>query len=600
MKPGQLIVRKILFIVAGIVLFHLSAGQMAVAGESAVPSGMSPVIPVRDMVLSYFVPVEGEITVSAAGAVTVRLKAAADLKKGVRLSVFRKGEPFYHPITRELIGYAETPVGTIEVRDAVEHSTIVQCISVSGTFQPGDLVRISSSKIRLAFFQDLHADWPLSEAFYTALKDSGRFEILESYTPDYETATLSRAAKDLGANAFLMLTTPVKQDAQFLNIRLYWASDAVMFLSAESMMSSEALARMTPDAGFVDTSSVDREPRGVYTLERAELLAIGDVDGNGAIELVTSDGTNIRVYSMKDELQEIWVVKGDAEEQHLSVDVLDVNHDGKAEIFVTALSGGRVPGMQTGDSLVPSGKNMERVISYVVEYDPASGYRRIAGPLPYFLRVSGGRLLMQKFTSEIIFTGQVYEGQWSDGQYRPVKPLKLPAGVNIYGFAMVDWDNAGKAHVLTYDDRGHLNLYDEQGNFLWKSSVTYGESAQSFSKKSDSPVGGESRWHVRGRLVTLQSKRGQEVLALERIPYINVMPGAGVKGAELYSLWWDGSDMEETAVLREIPGSVTDFRVENGEVYLVAGGNLVSLMKNAASGEFAKGSRLYYYRLSEK
>lgn len=581
-------------------IFPICAGHTPLAAESAAPTGMSTIIPVRDMVMSYFVPVEGEIAESAAGAVTVRLKAPAVLKKGMRLSVFRKGEPFYHPITKELIGYAESPVGAVEVREAVEGGTVVTCSIIDGAFQTGDLVRISASKIRLAFFQDMHADWALSEAFYNAIKDSGRFEILESYTPDYETATLSKAARDLGASAFLMLTTPVKQDAKFLSVRLYWVSDAAMFLSAESMISSETMARLNPEAGFVDTSAADREPRGLYPLEQAQLLAIGDVDGNGASELVTSDGSSIRIYAMRDELQEIWLVRGDAEEQHLSVDVLDANHDGKAEIFVTALSGGKVPGMQTGDSLVPSDRHMERLVSSVIEYDPSSGYRKIAGPLPYFFRVSGGRLLMQKFSPGTIFSGQVFEGQWADGQYRTAKPLNLPAGVNIYGFALADWNNTGKAHVLTYDDMGYLHLYDDRGNFLWKSGVTHGTSAQSFSKKTNSPVGGESKWHVRGRLVTLQSKRGQEVLALERIPYIKVMPGAGVRGAEMYSLWWDGSDMEESPVLREIPGSVTDYRVENGEVYLVAGGNIVSLMKNAASGEFVKGSRLYYYRLREK
>jgi hypothetical protein len=60
------------------------------------------------------------------------------------------------------------------------------CTVIKGDVKAGDLARISTSKIKLAFFQERKSDWTLSEAFYSSIKDSERFEILESYTPAYK------------------------------------------------------------------------------------------------------------------------------------------------------------------------------------------------------------------------------------------------------------------------------------------------------------------------------------------------------------------------------------------------------------------------------
>jgi hypothetical protein len=78
------------------------------------------------------------------------------------------------------------------------------------------------------------------------------------------------------------------------------------------------------------------------------------------------------------------------------------------------------------------------------------------------------------------------------------------------------------------------------------------------------------------------------------------VPGLGVRGADVYSLWWDNGAMNENLIKSEVSGTVTDYWVEGKELFLIARGNLLSLIENATSGEFSKGSILYYYSFGEK
>ncbi|MEF9426562.1 MAG: hypothetical protein L0956_05080, partial [Candidatus Mariimomonas ferrooxydans] len=184
------------------------------AGSSAdLTGGDNAIHKARDSVLSYFYPQSGVITGVENGTVNVKFSTEEKLRKGMRFSVFREGKPFYHPVTKEPMGKTEELIGRIEISEVqpgIDHENDGSCLCriVRGSLEIGDTVRITSSRIKLAFFQDKKADWSLSEVFYEALKESGRFDILESYTKNYEPDELSEAARGLGAEAVLMFSTP--------------------------------------------------------------------------------------------------------------------------------------------------------------------------------------------------------------------------------------------------------------------------------------------------------------------------------------------------------------------------------------------------------
>ncbi len=566
-----------------------SFGQESGANSGAnTTENNNPIYTVRDSVLSYFYPVSGIIVGVEKELVKVNFLTEKRLKKGMRFSVFREGKPFYHPVTKEPFGKSEEFIGRIEIGEARLESTPTHseeesylCSVVNGSPKIGDIVRITSSRIKLAFFQDKKAEWTLSEVFYNSLKDSGRFDFLESYTKTYDPKELSMLARELGAEAVLLFSTPLKDENIFLNVKLFWAEDAATFAEIEKAVGPSLVKELMPEEELISIGSIEEEPWGSYKLAGGEFFAMGDVDGNNERELIVSDGNNIRIYSYKQEPREIWFIKGNPQENILSIDVLDLNKNGRAEIFVTSL------------------RDKNIMNSFVVEYDPSEGYRRIWNKAPYVLRVIGKTLLMQSFTPFKTFTGPVYKGVWKGGHYQTGKPLELPAGINIYGFTYVDWQDNGHSHILAFDDDGYLNLYSSS-ELIWKSKESYGRFEGSFKRKTYSVVNPEKKWFVKGRLVLVKTKRGQEVIVVKKIPFVSRVPGLGYEKAEVYSLWWDSEVMDKTLVLGGIDGTVTDYWVEGNDLLLIAKPNLLAFLTRVLSGDFVKGSILYYYNLTGK
>lgn len=574
------------------------------ASDNAAPESgaMNPVYKASNAVLSYFEPIKGTVTDVEDQLANVRFKEKKNIRIGMRLSAYREGETFYHPVTKEPIGKTESVVGRAEIEREIEPDGLYRCRIINGDIKTGDTLRIASSKTKLAFFQDRKADWGVSEAFYRALKDSGRFEIVESYTPSYRAEDLSGLAKKLEAEAVLMFSTPVKDEKKILSVKLLWASDAKLFGVIEEGIGHDAMSAFTAGEEFVMDSISDSGPLGSYSLPGGRLFAMGDVDGDGEGELIISDGHDIRIFDYKDGLKELWAIKGDPEDLHISIDTLDFNANGKAEIFVTSVRNWKsMSPVEDDDNRKSFRPAKGAIMSYVIEYDPSGGYRNIQENMPYFLRAMGKSLLMQKYTAKRIYSGPVFEAKWENGDYMPQTPLDLPDEVNIYGFTYVDWQNNGQRNVMTFNDHGLLTLYDNGGNVIWKGGKKYGIFELKFKSRTYSIANTIVEWVVRGRILSVHTERGQEVVVVKHVPYIENMPGfggLGIKEVEVYSLWWDGAAMEEKVILEDVPGAISDYRVDGNELFLIARGDLFTFFNNATTGEFKRGSILYYYNFS--
>ncbi|MDO8283127.1 MAG: hypothetical protein Q7U10_10995 [Thermodesulfovibrionia bacterium] len=547
-------------------------------------------------VLSYFEPVTGNIDEVEAGIVTISIGEGRKLKEGARLSVFRKGEPFYHPTTKELIGAAEDFAGIVEVIKGAAVTGRYTCIVVSGELKSGDIVRITSSQVKIAFFQDRGSDWTLSEAFFSSLKDTGRFDMLEKYSPSTERNKLIGISKELGAEVLLFLSTPVVKNKKSLRIELYRVDDSKLFSDMSSEVSSEYLNELTQYDDFLSKSLSDKEPWNTSELNGGELFAIGNITGTGTKELIASDGNVIRIYNMDKEMQEVWSIAGSTKDRHISIDVLDLNKNGIDEIFVTSMSNEERISSMTGNG---AGSDRGRISSFVIEYSPAEGYKKTSEGLPYFLRVTSGKLLMQGFADKEIFSTPVYTGRWSEGRYEQDKELQLPEGVNIYGFVHVDWQNKGDVHIMTLSDNGFLRLY-RNNELLWESSDTYGRPAISFKKATGSMINPATEWIVRGRLIAVNTDKGQKVVAVKREELVPRAPRLGSYSAEVYTLSWDGSSMEEELMLEGVSGTVSDYWIEGKRLYLLARAGLFAFANNAVRGEISRPSILYYYNFEEK
>ncbi|MEW6599563.1 MAG: hypothetical protein AB1499_01195 [Nitrospirota bacterium] len=565
--------------------------QEAESKQDTVPEG---IYKARDEVLGYFVPANADIVSVEGRTLKIRPGDNDHVRKGMRFSVFRQGAPFYHPVTNELIGYTEDLAGRIEITGDGPVDGLYEGTIISGDIRQGDIARVSTSRIKLAFFQDRTADWSVSEAFYGALKDSGRFEFMEAYTPDNSADTLARLARGLGAEAALFFSTYGRDGQSFVDIKLYWAEDGGLAGEVVEAFKSDAVIP-APGDEFVSAVFEASRPWKAYNLPGGLLIAMGDVDGNGVDELAVSDGRNIRIYSVKKDFMELWNIKPEIGGSHLSLDILDVNNNGRAEIFVTSAVN---PGSLSASDDVSS-KNDMSLNSFVLEYDPSEGFRKINENMPYFMRAVGSTLLMQRFSSSRIFGGPVYKARWNGGRYEPSVPFVLPPVANIYGFAFVDWNNSGRADVMTYDKDGRLCLYDDRREMKWRSENSYGPFTFTFESSTRSVANPVVKWSVRGRLAVVKTGRGQEIIAVNREPVLSVMPSLGANKAEVYSLRWDGSTMETKLIMNEIYGSVTDYWIQGKELFLVARAGLGTFLNRLAQGEFTVSSILFYYNFGQ-
>jgi hypothetical protein len=543
-----------------------------------------PILALRDSVLSYFSSASGQISDMRGDSLHITFEGDEKQKKGMRFSVFRKGKPFYHPITKVPIGDIEESIGRIEIREIEADGYRGKVIT--GSPQIGDIVRITSSRIKLAFFQDKKASWEYSEAFYNALKDSGRFELVESYASSYKAQELSALAKDHGAEAVVFFSTPTMNQNIFVKAKLYWSEDAVGFAEVAKMVKHDT-QKITAEDEFIPIPSGGEIPWGNFEITNGKFLAMGDVNGNGERELVVSDGTGLRIYSYKNEPREIWFLKGSSREEHLSLDVLDSNDNGTAEIFVTSLVD-------------------DKMRSYVLEYNPAEGYKKLWSKARYAFRVIDETLFMQEFSPGKSFVGPVYKSIWKEGRYQTGTPVELPQGVDIYGFTFIDWRKNNNKDIIGFDDKGYLNLY-RNNVLIWQSKDSYikfeeakHNNTESFSDSLPSATNYVKKLLLKGRLITVNTERGQEILVIKRVHYLSMVPGLGYGKADVYSFWWDGTMMNENLILSGIKGMVTDYWLERDNLLIIARLNLVGYVSKAVSGNFNRGSILYYYVLGER
>ena len=531
-----------------------------------------------DKVLAYFNRVDGSIEKVDKGSARIRVEGEVRLTRGMRFSVFRDGGVFYHPVTNEPLGTSDEYIGRMEVTDEDPVDGLYICSILSGDISAGDKIRITSSRIKLAYFQDRASDWTISELFFDALKETGRFEVLESFTSTYEPEVLTELSRKLGAEAVLMFSTSSVKRSVDLNIKLYWAEDSKMFGAIEEPFNQEDVEVIPDDTKSFSNSSGKTGLQKIYELDRGDLFAIGDVDGDGGDNVVIGDDNKVVIYSVNDELQEIWSLKGARSSNIISIDMLDANNNGRPEIFVTALE-----------------KNSQ-IRSVVIEYGPDKGFHKVVDNIPYVMRVTGNKLLMQKFGQSMDFSGPVYEGEWINGKYRKTGKLNLPNDVNIYGFTDVDWHGTGQSQLISINDGGFIKLYDKDGRIEWEDENTFGKPELSFIKELSSDMEYEE-WFVRGRLMTLTKDREEAVVVINRISASSIMPGLGSKGGEVYLLWRENGVMHERLIQKEIPGLITDYFIKGNDMFLISKGSTISNIKNISSGKSKKNNLLFHFKL---
>ena len=209
--------------------------------------------------------------------------------------------------------------------------------------------------------------------------------------------------------------------------------------------------------------------------KKIKSLAIGDVDGDGKNETVFISKNELFIYRFENgSLVKKGKLKGKDYHTFLYADVADINHNQKAEIFVTSLTRGRLN-------------------SFVLEYDGLN-FTKIVQDAHFYYRVlnipgRGNILLGQKRgmlgtadayeidPSDSLFLSGVFELKWNNKEYEPADRIDLPGGTNIYSFTYGNVLNDGREMITVFTKDNRLVIMDKNGNEEFKSRERYGGSA---------------------------------------------------------------------------------------------------------------------------
>jgi hypothetical protein len=460
----------------------------------------------------------------------VRIEGAGveNLRPGLELTIFRRGEMFRHPVTNQPLGHTEQVLGTLVVTQVEPGAAIGRLVPPAGGAvpapAPGDGARITAGRLPVAVpptagvqaaFDSADQTRLLLVARFSAILDkTGRFlstdprRVLDVVDqPTGSTPSALEVARKLGGVG--VLTSRVIREGPARVLEASWVSGQ----TGETLASVRAPvtpSSFPPRFAWEETPELERK----FPLEGpVRALALGDLDGDGRAELVVADEQNVTIYRTPEGGAPSAVENATFRTDGLvlSVDVAPITDTGRTQLVVVD----------------QRGEGRQSIRARVLEWNPSTGYRVLHDTTGHFLRVvrvgAEDWLLEQDVGESELFEVDIRRLLWDGERFRETARLKVPRGVSIYGLALMRLTGNPEPEVVAFTDDYRLTVWTARGQRLWTSSDPLGGSAVTFEYI---PPGGARRQaggdtivaRIAGRVVPLaMAAPGQEILVYENI-----------------------------------------------------------------------------------
>jgi len=282
-------------------------------------------------------------------------------------------------------------------------------------------------------------------------------------------------------------------------------------------------------------------------------VALGDVDGDGQIEIMTITPHELLIYrAERGTLRKIAELKQGNNKVLIGIDAADINENGVDEIFVTSLTA-----------------NRDVVNSFVVEYD-GKQFNKIIDKSRHYYRVadtpSRGKILLgQRPSIGKPSAGAIYELRWQNSDYVPIDPINTPRQTNLMGLTVGDVLNNGQEIAVAYKENDHFQVIDSSGDALWKNSDRFGGSMIYASVPWEYRGQVQNKWYYPLRLVVWynEDRKESEVIAVQNhdLTASKLQEFRYFKKTHLAGFTWNGVGLGPSWKTRQLTGYIQDFTV---------------------------------------
>lgn len=424
----------------------------------------------------------------------------------------------------------------------------------------------------------------------------------QSISVDAKIAGLSGAAEPISLYAQTKsldeLLPKINQFSQEINQKLFGRPMDQSLASSASSADSESLTNRNPELLVPDTmlgGSGDRisylNPNFVEVTSDASLrqpglwrsqtipgavvgMDVGDMDGDGHVEMVTITSRTITVYRKENQaLKTIASFEGKKVDHYLWVSVVDTSRDGHAKIFVTNLKKRNLSTPGNIESSQGDRGFTEELCSFGMSLVNGK-LQVISEEAPYFLNAidirNRGKVLIgqeKAAQSDGTFKPTIYEMQLLGKKLKPGSVLNVPDRCNVFNFAFADITSDHSDKVIMIDNSNQLVILGPGGDQIWKSDKMFAATTNTFEGRvEDRRFNSVDLYGIPSPvLVTDLNKDGIPEIVINRSSdTINKYLPSGLKyfeKGEILSLTWDNLGLVENWKTREIAGMVTSIRI---------------------------------------
>jgi hypothetical protein len=473
-----------------------------------------------------FPKAETRVTAVDGDEVTLAGPGVSALRPGLELLAYRRGEPFRHPITSQVLGHAEEEVATLVVAAVTGDTATARVAATEGERRPqvGDGARITAGRISVAVLPTTGVSVPgetgeqtallMVSRFSALLEKTGRFvaveprRVLDVVAPPGGGAAppVLEAARRLRASA--VVVTRVIQDGRARQLETTWISarTGTTLFSARTPISRTTYP---PRFAWERTPELERKHTVDGTIRG---LALGDLDGDGRPELAVADERVVSIHRWQENTGPAPTgIEFRTTGTILSVDLADVTGAGRAQLVVVDYAG--TTEFLTSTVLELNGERLRPL------HEVRGRYLRVVpvGREPWLLEQAAGGVSAGAINEP--FQGSIHRLVWRDGAFRTDRRLQLPSGISVYGLALLRLTGGPEPDVVAITPEDRVSVWNARGQRLWTSPDPYGGSAITFpySTPGQNREAIDAVGRVYGRVFPLAGSDEPEILLFENI-----------------------------------------------------------------------------------